>query len=1294
MDDSYRQAFSTQISTEPVCTKAPCFHKSLVDQRNIREGKTVHIEASLEPQGDSTMKVEWFKDGQQLDASSRITTLYNYGYVALTIIKFEPRDAGTYTCVATNALGSDQTSAFITHQAPTQIIKKFIPEQSIKSDHPQPTSSDDEYWQNYQQLEDSSFYRRDDEEEMDIQIKPKFTSPLSGPKELMEGQNAHFETRLEPIGDPKLSVQWYRNDVPIISGHRFKTYFNFGYIALDVSPVYREDSGTFTIKAVNELGETCLSHELKVCLPSDMYCPPDIDWTSVKKRRVSFNVEDEKVSKTPRFQRGLSIDMSKQQAPVFTRPLKNTQTIEKNRVHLEARLIPCSDSSMHLNWYHNNELIRLHDDERISWRYRTQYEFDYVSLDILCSRIEDSGVYMCKAANSLGQAATSCLVEVKSYDELSEEERESEFWYSQQTRHTEDTSLYQRHDSIEEYIRMKPRFLTTLEKDIVIPVDEKLTIEYRFQPIDDDNLRIEWFRNGAPLNIIQEPRYQSTKSLGVASLFINSCKLGDSGIYVCKLENEFGSAESQINLLVDQRDVDSFERKSTTTSLIMRKQSDGDVMEHDSKYEPKKSEKDRWVRFLTCLNNFEVKQNSIANLEAVLDVGRDVNPNEIEIQWFKNGLELKTVPQDKFKSTETIQLDKDTKYRTDYHLGRVSLEIVQVSPHDSGIYTCRVKILECETVTCCHVRCIPVFPAVSTDETSRMEARPSSSLIASTPLPKPTSTEPGIMSMSSITQHEEPQFIVPLSDLELDADENIHLQARVIPVELDSPSVDIPEDQVTSIHWFRDGIFLAADNRTRMSYAQGIVTFDMMKAQPRDSGTYTCKISTPRGQALSTASISIRDKKIPKKKMKQLSQTPEVSTGAESPKFTSKLKFTPPLRPSFNLSHIICRIRPPSDRDRSIRVEWYRNGQMIKMGTSDKEKFRSTLHRDCAVLHIRNADASDSGQYSVKVINSVGFCEDSITVQIPPTTDQGKPITTSEIPSFEVSLFNTMDAKVGEPLHLETIIKPANCICQWLFNDCLILDTETDISHVKTFHEDDRVSLHIDELTPTDLGIYTCKLIDEESGKVASVSCFVKTSESPVQIGLSPEEDTSPTMAHISNAPSFTIPLRTMRSINEGEKLTLDCRTDLLGPSEIVEWYLNGLPCELSPRHQVIYDMGYAQLEIDDVRPEDSGIYECKVHNRFGQAISCAMINVKPCTKIEEDLSKCPLFIQPLTSQDDNPEKGKTVPLVCTIKTDVKGQKKQDQTKIEWFYNLKAIDIGKFLFVKKELDHIFILGYA
>ena len=45
-------------------------------------------------------------------------------------------------------------------------------------------------------------------------------------------------------------------------------------------------------------------------------------------------------------------------------------------------------------------------------RFRTTHDFGYVALDVLYTYAEDSGNYLCKATNKVGEAVNSCSVSV------------------------------------------------------------------------------------------------------------------------------------------------------------------------------------------------------------------------------------------------------------------------------------------------------------------------------------------------------------------------------------------------------------------------------------------------------------------------------------------------------------------------------------------------------------------------------------------------------------------------------------------------------------------------------------------------------------------------------------------------------------------------------------------------------------------------------------------------------------------------------------------------------------------
>lgn len=58
-------------------------------------------------------------------------------------------------------------------------------------------------------------------------------------------------------------------------------------------------------------------------------------------------------------------------------------------------------------WLENKRYVSGH-------RFKTTYDFGFVALDILYAYPEDSGTYMCKARNAVGEAVTTCSVTIDS----------------------------------------------------------------------------------------------------------------------------------------------------------------------------------------------------------------------------------------------------------------------------------------------------------------------------------------------------------------------------------------------------------------------------------------------------------------------------------------------------------------------------------------------------------------------------------------------------------------------------------------------------------------------------------------------------------------------------------------------------------------------------------------------------------------------------------------------------------------------------------------------------------------
>lgn len=94
--------------------------------------------------------------------------------------------------------------------------------------------------------------------------KCALSSPQANNTLLSEGQHVHLEGRVEPVHDPSMRVEWYHEGKALQSAARFHTTFDFGYVALDITTVYAEDSGEYTCRAFNHMGEAQSSVSFRV----------------------------------------------------------------------------------------------------------------------------------------------------------------------------------------------------------------------------------------------------------------------------------------------------------------------------------------------------------------------------------------------------------------------------------------------------------------------------------------------------------------------------------------------------------------------------------------------------------------------------------------------------------------------------------------------------------------------------------------------------------------------------------------------------------------------------------------------------------------------------------------------------------------------------------------------------------------------------------------------------------------------------------------------------------------------
>ena len=168
--------------------------------------------------------------------------------------------------------------------------------------------------------------------------KPRFTTHIQNIDNLKEGQAAHFECTLVPVGDPNMKVEWFHNGEPLRHSSRIKHVSDFGYVVMDISYAQSHDTGEYVCKASNKFGEDYTKATIKCTGKSGVFfdtLQPD----SLAKIRELEAYTAASGTQTP-------------QAPI-TEPPKFitqisdiTQLKEGQSAHFEARLVPVNDPNM------------------------------------------------------------------------------------------------------------------------------------------------------------------------------------------------------------------------------------------------------------------------------------------------------------------------------------------------------------------------------------------------------------------------------------------------------------------------------------------------------------------------------------------------------------------------------------------------------------------------------------------------------------------------------------------------------------------------------------------------------------------------------------------------------------------------------------------------------------------------------------------------------------------------------------------------------------------------------------
>lgn len=329
------------------------------------------------------------------------------------------------------------------------------------------------------------------------------------------------------------------------------------------------------------------------------------------------------------------------------------------------------------------------------------------------------------------------------------------------------------------------------------------------------------------------------------------------------------------------------------------------------------------------------------------------------------------------------------------------------------------------------------------------------------------------------------------------------------------------------------------------------------------------------------------------------------------------------------------------------------------------------LEDNKATLIIFEAFPKDAGTYQVSAKNIAGeatsSCSVSVKGRLPNETSDSEMASDMEPvkPSVQLPLTNTTVSE-GNRVRLDCVIvgQPEPEVI-WYHDDRPVKESQD----FQLLFQGDRCSLVIQEALPEDAGEY--KVVALNSAGEASSKCVLSvTPAGESDTATKPtEEETKQT----GTPPKFT-KLLTDILVSEGDKVILE--GNVVGePRPEIKWLLNNLPITDAQHFRITYDEeGNVKLEIDEVRPEDKGVYTVKASNSLGEAKCFSQLIVKASKPLEtvkhEEVKQAPEFKEKFSDKVAFEETNTKFECIVVGKP---------TPKVKWLFNGDAISGKDFL---------------
>ncbi|XP_033229349.1 obscurin isoform X4 [Belonocnema kinseyi] len=1177
---------NTQI--ELIVKSAPKITKKMNDLLGQVEetlNMTVQIQASPAPD------VKWFKDGQQIEESERIS--------------FRKEENDMYTLIIKDAILDDSGSYSV----------------SAKNE----VNQTSEFWN------------------VSVRYPPKITRKLVQPQIINEGDSLTLLIEVE--ADPKPTVTWIRNEEVLVSSERVKIVEDGKRHMLKITGACYVDAADYKVEVVNKDGRSVDSTNIKVrCAPEfkigledtiakenaldlqftvkvDSIEEPTVQWLynkmTITEEKEDFELrEDGDVYKlvlkqvkpelsgkyTCKIKNQYGENKCEAKLTVYTKPKINKKLVDQKVNEGDTLTLKVEVSGTpepEIIWLKDGKTVDASADARIKISRDTKRRESY-DLTVTIVKGSDGGTYEMRAKNELGQV--NCKSKV--------------------------------------IVLTSPRIVNSNLQDREIFETQSTSFEIKAQALPRPEA--QWFKDGEPLKTSDRLKYSSIGD--TFQMTLKNAELEDAGCYSCVFTNKLGVKTEEGVLLVlpveDLRkprfirplaDVDVAQYKSGTFKAVATGEPiptatwyhlgeeipvDDERFEAIVRSEPAEDGLKECTYILKIQNcdvddvgQYTLKlKNKYGIGEASADLDllirpiieefKDINPPVGElIQW---EIIIKANPKPDIywvRNDKDLGEDDRFDFEEDHKKKSYKLVIKKVEMEDAGPYKV-VAINEFgESTAIADLKPYTEAPAF-TQELKKDTVRDQNdhrAEIRATGFPRPEIQwlKDGVEIQNderhTITTTLEGNEVISVYDVkrfcESDAatitvnatnfvgtiSSTAELALTRFPPKFFTTlpnSLNIDEGQplellanvdgspIPTVKWYKDGEEIKPDGHIKIeTLPDGTMRLSIDNVVPTDCGAYKVVGSNSGGEKVSLCAVAVKPK----------TRKPSFSTNLED----AKALVGQPLK-----------LEARVDAFPSPQLQWLKNGFPIR---PSKEINFVNEPNGLIGLRIDKLRPEDAGVYSLVVSNNLGEITGTANVEVEELEKK---------PSF-MGTIQPITVVEGFPAKMEvkTLGKPVPTI-KWTHNG---QEIKPDGKHVKIVDQPDgSQALIIDEARPEDAGTYEATATNSQG----AISCKGDLEVAGKTDNSSPEEK-----------PSFLRPIKDTTS-EEGEPMTFSA--PFTGnPIPEVTWTKDGQPLKPSDRIMMTCDGRKVGLEINPTEHGDAGVYACKLKNPLGEDTTKAEANVR-----------------------------------------------------------------------------------